>query len=453
MAQARRRLLNPFDQDIDLSTTTGAKIYKSAIEPLATKYDGSSAKASYFQTKVIDASVSRCWQSICTITMDGNQVDVLKHPGKLTEGNLRDYAELTWRDLDPNEDANYQKQLRHNMLGQFLIESITPELRQRIEPKKDDFTFGEVYGEAKAIDGLLLYKILIGEGALGSRAGVSANKEKLHALTLKNYDYNVRALIDDFNATLTQIESKGERFTEQLECLFKAFRTAHDQEFLNYIQKFKDDWDEGKDIAWQMLSDKAVAKYKSRVEEGKWTKKDPSKMQIIALTAALNEVSKVMGRTKHPNAPGANNKKQARNEYSEVDQAGKINAKGYADWKTIAPKDNDPQEQVVNGRTYYWCPNHSTNGLWTAHKASDCALKKGGGGGQKQGRGFVRGTLKQGGRGGGRSGRFGGRGGSRTGYDLSNLKPNSKLTTALSSVEKTLRWADETSDGEDSVFL
>ena len=59
MAQARQRLLNPFDQDIDLSTAAGAKIYKSAIEPLATKYDGSSEKASYFQMNVIDASVNK----------------------------------------------------------------------------------------------------------------------------------------------------------------------------------------------------------------------------------------------------------------------------------------------------------------------------------------------------------------------------------------------------------
>ena len=73
-----RRILNPFDNDIDLTTAEGRKLFKDGIKPLDEKYDGSTEKATYFQTKVIDASESRCWATISRIIMDGEDVNILK---------------------------------------------------------------------------------------------------------------------------------------------------------------------------------------------------------------------------------------------------------------------------------------------------------------------------------------------------------------------------------------
>ena len=44
--------------------------------------------------------------------------------------DLLEYTETVWSDGDINDDAMYQKQIRHNMMGMFLIESITPAMRQ-----------------------------------------------------------------------------------------------------------------------------------------------------------------------------------------------------------------------------------------------------------------------------------------------------------------------------------
>ena len=57
------QILNPFDNEIDLNTSDGHKLFKEGIKPLDEKYDGS-AKATYFQTKVIDASEAWCWATI-----------------------------------------------------------------------------------------------------------------------------------------------------------------------------------------------------------------------------------------------------------------------------------------------------------------------------------------------------------------------------------------------------
>ena len=84
MAEAAPQcVLNPFDGEIDLSTSTSCKIYKEGILPLIKKYDGKADKATFFQTKVIDASKSRFWAATCKLEFDREDIDILKQPGKL----------------------------------------------------------------------------------------------------------------------------------------------------------------------------------------------------------------------------------------------------------------------------------------------------------------------------------------------------------------------------------
>jgi len=105
------QILNPFDNKIDLNTSDGGKLFKEGIKPLDEKYDGSAEKAPYFQTKAIDASESHCWATISQITMDGQDFDVLKQPGKLTMSDLLEYTETVWSDGDINDAAMYQKHI------------------------------------------------------------------------------------------------------------------------------------------------------------------------------------------------------------------------------------------------------------------------------------------------------------------------------------------------------
>jgi len=75
-------ILNPFDTEIDLATTEGCKLFKEGIKPLEEKYNGTAERATYFQTKVIDAPGSRCWPTISKIIIEGQDVDILKQTGK-----------------------------------------------------------------------------------------------------------------------------------------------------------------------------------------------------------------------------------------------------------------------------------------------------------------------------------------------------------------------------------
>ena len=97
---------------------------------------------------------------------------------------------------------------------------------------------------------------------------------------------------------LSQIESKGETFNEHLMCLFKAFETSHDPVFKNYVQTFKDKWEDGEN-----LMDCASKKYKSLHEAGTWKSKDVNRQQIVALTTAINSMTKSFAKTQYTVKP------------------------------------------------------------------------------------------------------------------------------------------------------
>ena len=141
-----------------------------------------------------------------------------------------------------------------------------------------------------AIDRLILFKTLVAYGAIGSHTGIVKNKTKLQQMKLKTYEHDVVKLMDNFEQTLAQIESKDETVSNHTLCLFKAFATSHEPIFKNYVQTFKDKWDDGEDIDWSVLAEKAVQKYKALCEAGIWKTLDVQKQQIVALTSAIQTI-------------------------------------------------------------------------------------------------------------------------------------------------------------------
>ena len=147
--------------------------------------------------------------------MEGQDIDILKQPGKLTLTNLKEYTETVWTDGDVNNDETYQNQICHIMMGMFLIKSITPALHQRLQAKKEQW----FYEEQNAIDGLVLYKILIGYGVIGSRAGINKNKRRQHALALKAHHHDVQKMINDFTGSWHKLNQR-ERLLLSTSCAF-----------------------------------------------------------------------------------------------------------------------------------------------------------------------------------------------------------------------------------------
>ena len=42
------------------------------------------------------------------------------------------------------------------------------------------------------------------------------------------------------------------------------------------------------------------------------------------------------------------------------------------EWKLVAPKEGEPQQKEVGGKTYYFCPHFNRGkGMWALHKPSE----------------------------------------------------------------------------------
>ena len=189
----------------------------------------------------------------------------------------------------------------------------------------------------------------------------------------------------------------------------------HDPIFKNYIQTFKDKWDDGKDINWIILADKAIQKYKALHEAGIWKSTDAQKQQIMVLTSVIQSMTKVMGHTPHPKKPQDGPKNAVRG------------APEYAAWKSIPPTTDEPNEMQKGTRSYYWCLNHGSTGMWVAHKPADCK-----GHHQEKTKGADGDEEKK--------------------TTKSDLKPNGGLKAALTAFNKALSWTDICSSDEESDF-
>ena len=72
------------------------------------------------------------------------------------------------------------------------------------------------------------------------------------------------------------------------------------------FKSIQDKWEDGQELDWTDLIDRASKKYKSLREAGKWKDKNSQRQKIDALTASFKEALKTTSRTPHPPYPGKN---------------------------------------------------------------------------------------------------------------------------------------------------
>ena len=220
---------------------------------------------------------------------------------------------------------------------------------------------------------------------------------------------------------MKRLESKSsvDAPEDLLSNLFKGYAATSDKTFCAYIQKKKEDYDEGKVIPGLELMVLAENKYKSMVEGQIWRAPDEQAEQIIALQAQVKKLAQG-GKTKSQGSKDFkaksdndnNNKKKTKQKGS-----GPQGATGKPDWMLKKPSDGEPKTKMVNGKTYHWCTNHQS---WTIHSLSEC-----------KGKGFTPSSNDK---------------GKSVAWDGKTKKPNLKVAKALQAI------ADEDLEDEGSDF-
>jgi hypothetical protein len=333
---------------IDYSTTSGQKLYKSAVAALKTDFDCQAANLKVFLTELRDRSMQSGWESILELPHDEDADEVynlIDDYGQISMDELLDHAERIT--LSVTREAQESMQLYH-----CIRATLTKEAMAKIALFRAEYT---IDGTAS---GLLLLKVVIRESHIDTNATTKFIRERLSSLD--TYMKSISSDVEKFNQyvkdQLNSLAARGQATQDLLANLFKGYKAASDKKFQEYIQKKEDDYDDGMEIQPMQLMQLALNKYKTLVEGGKWNAQTEEEERIIALEAQLRQL--------------ANPKKNNRDKKNQKDSKKKGEKKGKKPkWMTVKPKDGEPNHKTVDNKKYWYCPNHEA---WVRHSPSEC---------------------------------------------------------------------------------
>jgi hypothetical protein len=271
-------------------------------------------------------------------------------------GDIRDLLYI-WRNFisgSANEYINIPNRAAQEsfMMYNCIMNSLTNSAKRQVRLRGKSFPF--VIGGVGI--GPMLLKVVIMVSHVDTRVTISAVRTKLSSLdgAMRDFNSDTEKFNEHVVELLEKLSARGEETQDLLVNLFKGYK--QDLEFVDYIKKKEDFYEEGRDVTFQQLMDWTLNKFKARKENGTWCQRSSEEETIIALQAQINQFLK-KGK--------AGSEKSGVNRSQKKDQASKDKVK----WFKVAPKSGEPISKEVNGKVWHWCPNHKS---WTRHTASEC---------------------------------------------------------------------------------
>ena len=344
------------DEIIDYSTESGRKLYKAATDPLKNLHDLSAGNLRDFLTLLEQRAKIYDWTDILEIpnkTNDG-YINMLKQHGSLSLKNVRDHAK-TYVNNESRAAQDSQQ------LADCILNSITVEARNSVTLCDEEYTIDGL------VSGTCLLKVVVRESHIDTNATTRIIREDLTKLDsyMVSIDSDVLKFNEHVKDLLKKLMSRGAITHDLLANLFKAYRAASDKEFVKYINKKKDEYDEGTDVTPIKLMLLAANKYKTMKQDNEWNAPTIEQEQIIALRA---QVDKLKIATKKANK---SDKKDTEDQPSTRSNKGKRRDKRPS-WMFVAPKQDEPAKKTLNGKDWHWCKKHKA---WGRHLPSKCKGK------------------------------------------------------------------------------
>jgi hypothetical protein len=341
---------------IDYATPEGIKLYKQAVSPLPITYNGTGNSLHLFLTTVQERAAVSNWSDVLTIPdANGMPRDLLLQYGQLTIEDIRMHA-TTYVGQPVRMAQNSAS------LFQCISASITEDAKTRV------MTSAESYYVAGQANGPLFLKVIIATAHVDTRATASHIRNNLSRLDV--YMISIESDIESFNQYVkTQrkgLAARGETSNDLLINLFKGYKAASDRQFVEYIHKKQDSYDEGDALSEDRLMLLALNKYRNMMQTNQWNAPSREEEQIIALSAQVQELKKT--------ASTLNRKKaKPKTDRSKNPPRTKRSNEDKFAWKLIPPKAGEERTKQVNEKTYHWCKKHKA---WTLHSPQECRLKE-----------------------------------------------------------------------------
>jgi hypothetical protein len=274
---------------LDLTSTSGAKHFKGATEPLNQQpFDfADSSNLQVFLDLVLKKSQVWGWNTIFTIPVNNIMAgavittshNLLDEYGLIPIASVRAHA-MTYY-------ANHSKQAQDSLMAcQCLLSSLTLDFLKLITADSQDYHLPTIHATQGPVpSGPLLLKLIISQAHVDSRATVSHIRTSLTLLDAKmiKLDSNVETFNQYVKSQIKNLLARGETSSDLLINLFKGYKMADDIEFLDFIRRKENSYEEGEDINANNLMADALVKYKARKLVDKWSAPTKEQGQILAL--------------------------------------------------------------------------------------------------------------------------------------------------------------------------
>ena len=291
---------------IDYTTSAGRKLYSAATTKLEEDLFDCCADDLYSFLKALkDRAREFGWDEygigIMSIPDDINNPtnfrSIIDFHGEITLEHLTDF-EATYVGAQ-NRAAQDSAQLYC-----CLMASISKEGEHKILVWEDQYNLNEL-----GSDNLLL-KVIVRESHLDTNATSSSIRTKLTDLDrylstighdIVKFNTYVKLLIDG-------LRSRGETAQDLLVNLFKGYMACSDQEFVQYVKRKQDAFEEGAAIEPDQLMKNTADKYKTLLQRGTWNAPDANEEKILTLQT---EIKKLKRKTTNPKGDNAKTSKKS----------------------------------------------------------------------------------------------------------------------------------------------
>ena len=333
---------------IDFASPSGAKLFKAGTDALSSTFDCTAVNLQLFLDQLRDKVAIHDWNDIINIPDIG--------PGHETKSLIDFYGELSFEKVKEHAETYVNTNTRNAqdsfMLYNCIMNTLTNEAQKQVRNRGLVTSF---YLQGRG-SGALLLKVVIMVSHVDTRATVTAVRTKLSSLdsAMREHDSDIQNFNNHVLSLISQLHARGEQTQDLLVNLLKGYKACKDAEFVDYIKKKEDIYEEGGQVDYSQLMDWAINKFKSRKEAGTWCKKTTEEESIIALQAQIKHLVRTSNKEQEPRGKAKIKAKDQRN----IDP-----------WMKEPPKEGQKKTKTVNNRVFHWCQHHN---LWTRHKPSEC---------------------------------------------------------------------------------
>ena len=344
--------INHFHSNLEITTEAGKKCWITATKGLdeILKCDGDKKDILMFLRNIERQGEKYGFATIGQNVPSGSDtINFFTNPGSVTLDEIQNHEDSYWNNR--SDAANIQNSLKSKMLFHCSSNSALNDVILNIQDKEASWK------RSGGGLGLVFLHHVFRSHSHGTSASAFVCNKQLNTVQTKDFSHNIVEVNKYFSLKNNEILSAGEGNDDHIFQLFNCYASCPVQKFQNAIQCVKNKSDEKKNVTAEILMAKASSCYNALQLEHRWITEDP---KIVAMTTCLEKIQETANAIA---LMSASDSFQQSDKKQRSDRA----------WMFEIPPEDEPQEKLVDGKTFYVCRKDHNNEkvTWVRHKPED----------------------------------------------------------------------------------